>query len=94
MFALDSCALLGTSDSGKKTLLRCILGRPPTYIGELTGELRVFGKVPGTPGATIPGPGVGYMPAQIALHPELDAFETLHLFKKLYGMPDEPRNGK
>jgi ABC-type multidrug transport system ATPase subunit len=53
-----SYGLLGPSGCGKTTLLRCIVGR----LKPISGYIKVFGSIPGTKNACIPGPGVGFMP--------------------------------
>nr|WMI51951.1 ABCE1 [Dermanyssus gallinae] len=75
--------LLGPSGCGKTTLLRCIVGRKTSQ----AGQVRVFGQKPGTPGAFIPGPGVGYMPQELTLYPELTIQETLFFFGQVFHMP-------
>lgn len=81
---LSSYGLLGPSGSGKTTLLRCILGRKKPK----EGLIRVLGQTPGRPEACIPGPGVGYMPQELTLYPELEIQETLQFFGKMFDMPD------
>jgi hypothetical protein len=39
-------------------LLRCIVGR----LKPIFGWIKVFGSMPGTKNACIPGPGVGFIP--------------------------------
>ncbi|XP_022701989.1 ABC transporter G family member 20-like isoform X5 [Varroa jacobsoni] len=75
--------LLGPSGCGKTTLLRCIVGRKTPQCG----QVRVFEQVPGTTGAFIPGPGVGYMPQELTLYPEFTIYETLLFFGKVFRMP-------
>ena len=57
-FSLFRYGLLGASGSGKTTLLRCVLGRLPIH----SGHINILGKPPGSPGHTVPGRDVGYMP--------------------------------
>ncbi|OQR77411.1 ABC transporter G family member 20-like, partial [Tropilaelaps mercedesae] len=82
-FAVHRYGLLGPSGCGKTTLLRCIVGRK----GPQSGQVRVFDQIPGTPGAFIPGPGVGYMPQELTLYPEFTIYETLLFFGKVFRMP-------
>lgn len=53
-----SYGLLGSSGCGKSTILKAIVGQHRFT----SGEVRVLGSVPGSPGAEIPGPAIGYMP--------------------------------
>ncbi|KAG8172531.1 hypothetical protein JTE90_022560 [Oedothorax gibbosus] len=55
---LINLGLLGPSGCGKTTLLQCIVGRHRPN----TGHIRIFGKLPGQKGFSVPGPGVGFMP--------------------------------
>jgi ABC-type multidrug transport system ATPase subunit len=65
---------------GKTSLLRCVVGiRKPN-----SGNISVFGKEPGQPGSGIPGPGLGYMPQEIALFLDFSIYETFRYFGKLY----------
>lgn len=50
------------------------------------GELLVFGRPPGAPGHDVPGSGVGFMPQELALYPEITVSETLMYFSRLHGM--------
>ena len=78
-------ALLGSSGCGKTTLLRILLGR----IKPKKGSIRVFGEEPGSKYSQIPGPGVGYMPQELALFTEFTIEETLQYFGTLYHMEYE-----
>lgn len=80
-------ALLGPSGCGKTTLLKSILGR----ICPNSGCIRIFGKTPGIEDANcnVPGAGVGFMPQDLALLPELSINETLTYFGQLYRMSRE-----
>lgn len=53
------------------------------------GQITVFGKEPGSSEAAIPGSGVGYMPQEISLYPDLTIRETLQYFASLYGLSSE-----
>ncbi|KAI1295551.1 ABC transporter G family member 20 [Halotydeus destructor] len=72
--------LLGPSGCGKTTLLRCVVGR----LKPSQGYVRIFGFQPGEPGSQIPGPGVGYMPQEIAVYDDFTIEETLIYFGRLY----------
>lgn len=78
-------ALLGSSGCGKTTLLRIILGR----LRPLSGHVKIFGVEPASPESTIPGPGVGYMPQELALFQLLTIQEVLHYYGTLYGVDTE-----
>ncbi|KFM56511.1 ABC transporter G family member 23, partial [Stegodyphus mimosarum] len=77
--------LLGPSGCGKTTLLRCIVGRYKPS----SGIIKIYGKVPGQKGFCVPGPGVGFMPQELALYPEITTEETLTYFGRLYQMKDK-----
>lgn len=72
--------LLGPSGCGKTTLLRCVVGRlKPKH-----GQIKIFGFKPGEPGSQIPGPGIGYMPQEIAVYEDFTIEETLIYFGRLF----------
>lgn len=54
-----------------------------------SGQITVFGEGPGSSDAAIPGSGVGYMPQDISLYPDLTIRETLQYFASLYGLSSE-----
>ncbi|RWS08097.1 ATP-binding cassette transporter sub-family H 88708-like protein, partial [Dinothrombium tinctorium] len=72
--------LLGPSGCGKTTLLRCVVGR----LKPSSGYVKIFGFRPGDPGSQIPGPGIGYMPQEIAVYEDFSIEETLIYFGRLY----------
>lgn len=72
--------LLGPSGCGKTSLLRCIMG----CLKPESGLIRVFGYKPGEFASGVPGPGVGYMPQEVALHNDLTIEEMLMYFGRLY----------
>lgn len=78
-------ALLGSSGCGKTTLLRIILGR----LKALSGDVSVFDCKPGTAEANIPGPGVGYMPQDLALFTSFTIKEVLTYYGRLYGLDSD-----
>lgn len=76
--------LLGPSGCGKTTLMSCVIGTLKID----SGSVSVFGHSPGDTD-TIPGPGVGYMPQDIALYKHLSIGEVLSFYGKLHGMSDD-----
>ena len=72
-------ALLGPSGCGKTTLLSCILGRKSLQ----SGDIRVWGGVPGDRSIGLPGCLVGYMPQDICLYMEFTIQETFQYFGRL-----------
>ncbi|XP_057374585.1 ABC transporter G family member 23-like [Daphnia carinata] len=72
--------LLGASGCGKTTLLSGIVGRRRLN----SGDILVFGHEPGSEESGIPGPRVGYMPQDLALHAYFTIKETLHYFGRIY----------
>ncbi|KAJ1524812.1 hypothetical protein ONE63_009683 [Megalurothrips usitatus] len=77
--------LLGSSGCGKSTILKAIVGQHRFT----SGEVRVLGSVPGTAGAEIPGPAIGYMPQELGLYEEFNIKETLWYFGRIAGLDDE-----
>ena len=75
-------ALLGSANNGKSLLLKCILGRIPVYNSQ---AIEVFGQRPSL--SPLSAICVGYMPQQIALHPELTIKQTLLYYGRLYQLP-------
>lgn len=75
-------SLLGPSGCGKTTLLKCIIGQHKVQ----EGSLKVYGRIPGSKGFPIPGPGVGYMPQELGLYFEVSIEEIITYFGSLYGM--------
>ena len=78
-------ALLGPNGTGKTTLIRSILGR----LKYSSGIIRVFGIRPGSKHSDIPGPGVGYMPQELALFEEFTIREILRYYGNLYHMESD-----
>ncbi|XP_054155278.1 ABC transporter G family member 23-like [Oppia nitens] len=74
--------LLGSNGCGKTTLLRLILGRLQPH----SGHISIFGVKPGSKYSDIPGPGVGYMPQELALYNEFTIEETLTYYGILNNM--------
>ena len=82
--------LLGPSGCGKTSLLRIIVGRKRVC----SGQIKVFGKLPGHVDSFIPGPGVGYMPQELSLFPDFTTNETLLYFARIYRMHPEKVAGR
>ena len=77
--------LLGPSGCGKTTLLKCMLGK----LALDSGQVDVFGSIPGCRSTGVPGKRVGYMPQELALFGEFNIAETLEYFSRLYGMSSD-----
>ena len=71
---------MGPNGTGKTTLLRAILGRLQLD----SGSIEVFGQQPGSRSSDIPGPGVGYMPQELALFDDFTVEEILKYFGTLF----------
>jgi ABC-type multidrug transport system ATPase subunit len=54
-----------------------------------SGQLKVLGGIPGSPGSGVPGPRIGYMPQDIALVEEFSVKETIYYFGRIYNMSKE-----
>ncbi|CAG2100764.1 unnamed protein product, partial [Medioppia subpectinata] len=78
-------ALLGPNGTGKTTLIRVMLGE----LKLSSGTINVFGKKPGSKGSGIPGPGVGYMPQELALFDYFTIGEILKYYGMIYHMTRE-----
>jgi len=76
---------LGPNGCGKTTLLRLVLGR----LKLKNGFIRVFGEEPGSSLSDIPGPGVGYMPQELALFEEFNIREILTYYGMIYHLKSE-----
>lgn len=59
-----------------------------------SGEIRVFGFRPGTKESQIPGPGVGYMPQDIALYNEFSIEETINYFATIFSLSHEVKKSR
>ena len=73
--------LLGSNGAGKTTTLHMICGLTPLTSGELT----VFGKSYQKERKQI-HKALGLVPQELALYPELKAWENIELFASLYGL--------
>ena len=71
--------LIGPSGCGKTTLLRCVIGCTTKW----SGQVKVFGKIPGCSDGEIPGPLVGYMPQDGALYEDMTVYEQLVHFGRM-----------
>jgi ABC-2 type transport system ATP-binding protein len=75
--------LLGPNGAGKSTLVRALTGR----VRPDAGEIRLFGRPAGAPGAR---DLLGYVPQEIALYPVLTAAQNLRVFGRYLGLAGEP----
>ncbi|XP_065283235.1 ABC transporter G family member 23-like isoform X2 [Dermacentor albipictus] len=73
--------LLGASGCGKTSLLKCLVGlsKPDS------GAVLIFGQQ--LHEGLVPGPGVGFMPQELALHSDFTIAENMYFFGQLLGMP-------
>jgi len=75
----ERLALLGPNGAGKTTLVRCICGRAVPD----SGEIDMFGQpLPPTGGRQ----GLGFVPQEVALYPDLTARENLEVFGRFHGL--------
>lgn len=77
-------ALLGPNGAGKTTLIRAISGRLKIDSGSIT----VCGRQQVAGGDLQISKCLGVIPQDIALYETLNATENLHLFGKVYGVPE------
>ena len=52
----------------------------------------MFGYDPKSPESGVPGPGVGFMPQEVALHNDLTIKEMISYFGRLYFIPNDTLN--
>ena len=69
-------------DSVQTTLLHCLTGRLKAH----SGSVRVLDSEPNTPGSSVPGQSVGYMPQELALYEEFSIHQNFLFYGKLFGM--------
>ncbi|MGG6795014.1 UNVERIFIED_CONTAM: ABC transporter ATP-binding protein [Streptococcus canis] len=72
--------LLGPNGAGKSTLINLILGLIPLTFGEVTilqQSQKAIRKISSQ---------IGYVPQDIAVYPDLTAYENVELFGSLYGL--------
>ncbi|EGJ26440.1 ABC transporter ATP-binding protein [Streptococcus porcinus] len=75
--------LLGPNGAGKSTLINLILGLIPLNAGEITilqQSQKAIRKISSQ---------IGYVPQDIAVYPDLTAYENVELFGSLYGLKGE-----
>lgn len=71
--------LLGPSGCGKTSLLKIICG----LLEVEYGSVKLFGYAPGTLSSGVPGPGIGYMPQELALQSDLTIGEMFAFYGRL-----------
>ncbi|MFB4316058.1 ATP-binding cassette domain-containing protein [Actinomadura sp. 21ATH] len=77
----ETYGLLGPNGAGKTTSISMIAG----ILARDGGEILLDG-VPLTPASVGPKAGIGYVPQELAIYPDLSAAENLAFFARLYGM--------
>lgn len=74
----DVHGILGPNGAGKSTLISCITGLHAADSGEILYEggssIRKWSQ------------NIGYVPQELAIYPELSAYENIKFFASLYGM--------
>lgn len=78
----ETYGLLGPNGAGKTTTISMIVG---ILTGD-SGQVRVDGE-PITPSRARAKAGIGYVPQELALYPDLTGRENLRFFARLYGLP-------
>jgi ABC-2 type transport system ATP-binding protein len=77
----ETYGLLGPNGAGKTTTISMICG----LLTRDAGEVRVDGR-PIDVGAVAAKAGIGYVPQELAIYPDLSARENLEFFGRLYGL--------
>ncbi|KIS09252.1 ABC transporter ATP-binding protein [Streptococcus equi] len=72
--------LLGPNGAGKSTLINAILGLIPLNAGEVTVLQQSYKSIRKISSQ------IGYVPQDIAVYPDLTAYENVELFGSLYGL--------
>ncbi len=74
----DIHGILGPNGAGKSTLISCIVGLNEADTGSITYEnesiLKKWSR------------NIGYVPQELAIYPELSAYENIKFFASLYGL--------
>lgn len=74
----DIHGILGPNGAGKSTLISCIVGLNDADSGEVVYEgassIKKWSK------------NIGYVPQELAVYPELSAYENIRFFASLYGL--------
>ncbi len=77
----ETYGLLGPNGAGKTTTISMVCG----LLERDAGDVRVLGT-PLTTRSVSPKRGIGYVPQDIAIYPDLSARENLTFFGRLYGL--------
>jgi ABC-2 type transport system ATP-binding protein len=77
----ETAALLGPNGSGKSTLIRCLVG----FFSPTGGRVRIDGVDVGA-GGPAARRGVGYLPEQVVLYPELGVVRYLRFVGQVKGL--------
>jgi ABC-2 type transport system ATP-binding protein len=74
----DIHGILGPNGAGKSTLISCIVGLNEPDTGSITYENHSVMKKWSR--------NIGYVPQELAIYPELSAYENIRFFASLYGL--------
>lgn len=74
----DIHGILGPNGAGKSTLLSCVVGLNKPDNGEILFEEKEKFKAWSA--------NIGYVPQELAIYPELSAYENIKFFASLYGL--------
>ena len=85
----ETYGLLGPNGAGKTTTISMICG----LLEGDGGEVLIDG-VSLTPTSVAVKAGIGYVPQELAIYPDLTARENLRFFARLYGMGRKEANGR
>jgi ABC-2 type transport system ATP-binding protein len=77
----ETYGLLGPNGAGKTTTISMVCG----LLARDAGEVTVDGR-PIDPGAVAAKAGIGYVPQELAIYPDLSGRENLQFFGRLYGL--------
>ena len=78
----ETYGLLGPNGAGKTTTISMVCG----LLARDAGEVTLDGRADRRRARSRPRPGIGYVPQELAIYPDLTARENLAFFGRLYGL--------